>query len=124
MQLANSPISWQAINFIENCMQRKVVFVGVSLSDANMRRWLGWIHSNKMEEFSVNGLKCKDATEHFWINKKPKTDVEKTWMEESVAHLGVRLVWIDEWNQVGDVLGKMLGFSSCFNGTPICMKKN
>ena len=109
LQLANSPMSWQAINFIENCMQSKMVFVGVSLSDANMRRWLGWIHSNKMEEFRINGFDCKDATEHFWINKKPKTDVEKTWMEESVAHLGVRLVWIDEWNQVGEVLEKMLG---------------
>lgn len=109
LQLANSPISWQAINFIENCMQSKMVFVGVSLSDANMRRWLGWIHSNKMNEFRINGFDCRDATEHFWINKKPKTDVERTWMEESVAHLGVRLVWIDEWNQVGEALKKMLG---------------
>ena len=102
-------MSWQAINFIDNCMYSKMVFVGVSLSDANMRRWLSWIHSNKMEEFRINGFTCKDPTEHFWINKKPKTDVEKVWMEESVAHLGVRLVWIDEWNQVGEVLRKMLG---------------
>ena len=109
LQLANSPMSWQAINFIDNCMHSKMVFVGVSLSDANMRRWLSWIHSNKMEEFRINGFTCKDPTEHFWINKKPKTDVEKVWMEESVAHLGVRLVWIDEWNQVGEVLRKMLG---------------
>ena len=78
-------------------------------SDANMRRWLGWIHSNKMNEFRINGFDGRDATEHFWINKKPKTDVERTWMEESVAHLGVRLVWIDEWNQVGEALKKMLG---------------
>ena len=109
LQLANSPMSWQAISFIENCMQSKMVFVGVSLSDANMRRWLGWIHSNKMEEFKINGFDCRDATEHFWINKKPKTDVEKIWIEESVAHLGVRLVWIDQWNQVGEALRKMLG---------------
>lgn len=59
--------------------------------------------------FSAYLHTCKDPTEHFWINKKPKTDVEKVWMEESVAHLGVRLVWIDEWNQVGEVLRKMLG---------------
>ena len=38
LQLANSPMSWQAINFIDNCMHSKMVFVGVSLSDANMRR--------------------------------------------------------------------------------------
>lgn len=111
LQLANSPMSWQAISFIENCMNSKMVFVGVSLTDANMRRWLGFIHSNKMQEFRGNGLDCNNATEHFWINKKPKTDVEKTWIEESVSHLGVRLVWIDEWSQVGEVLKRMLGLS-------------
>ena len=101
LHLANSPMSWQAINFIENCMQSKMVFVGVSLSDSNMRRWLSWIHNNKMQELKSNGIADIESTEHFWINKKPKSEVEKVWMEESVAHLGVRLVWIDEWSQVG-----------------------
>ena len=111
LQLATTPISWQSINFIENCMQSKMVFIGVSLSDANMRRWLGWIHNNKMEEFKNNGIQGIDATEHFWINKKPKTTVEQLWIEESVAHLGIRLVWIDEWSQIGEVFDKMLGIS-------------
>lgn len=109
LRLANSALSWQAINFIEHCMQTKMIFIGVSLTDSNMRRWLSWIHSNKLEEFKNNGIKYKDATEHFWINKIPKTLAEKKWIEESVAHLGVRLVWIDEWNQTGDILTKMLG---------------
>ncbi len=108
LQLANSPMSWQAINFIENCMQSKMVFVGVSLSDPNMRRWLSWIHNNKVQELKSNGITYIESTEHFWINKKPKSEVEKIWIEESVAHLGVRLVWIDEWNQVGMALKKML----------------
>jgi len=109
LNLATSPLSWQSINFIENCMNSKMVFVGVSLSDPNMRRWLGWIHKNKLEDLKNNGIKVIKASENFWINKKPATEVEKTWIEESVAHLGVRLVWIDEWNQVGEVLNKMLG---------------
>ena len=109
LELANNSFSWQATSFIDNCMNRRVVFCGVSLTDANMRRWLSWIHANKMAEFRENGLNCKDATEHFWIRKKPNTVQEKIWLEESVAHLGVRLVWIDEWNQTGEVLRRMLG---------------
>lgn len=109
LQLANSSLSWQAISFIENCMQSKMVFIGLSLTDGNMRRWLSWIHTNKIEEFQNNGIKYKDSTEHFWINKKPKTEVEKIWVEETVAHLGVRLVWIDNWSQTGEILSKMLG---------------
>lgn len=109
LKIANSPISWQALQFIENCMNSKMVFVGVSLTDANMRRWLGWIHGNKMEEFAENEIHCKESTEHFWIRKRPGTDIEKKWVEESVAHLGVRLIWIDDYNQTGEVLKKMLG---------------
>lgn len=109
LKIANSPMSWQALQFIENCMNSKMVFVGVSLTDANMRRWLGWIHGNKMEEFAENEIHCKDSTEHFWIRKRPGTDIEKKWIEESVAHLGVRLIWIDDYNQIGEVFKKMLG---------------
>ena len=109
LKIANSPLSWQALQFIENCMNSKMVFIGVSLTDANMRRWLGWIHGNKMDEFAENGIVCKDSTEHFWIRKRPETDLEKKWIEESVAHLGVRLVWIDDYYQSGAVLKKMLG---------------
>ena len=109
LKIANSSISWQALQFIENCMNSKMVFVGVSLTDTNMRRWLGWIHSNKMEEFAENGINCNDSTEHFWIKKRPGTDLEKKWIEESVAHLGVRLIWLDDYNQIGEVLKKMLG---------------
>lgn len=106
---ANSPMSWQAINFIDNCMQSKMVFVGLSLTDPNMRRWLGWIHSNKIQEFKNNGIAFNESSEHFWIKKLPNTEVEKVWLEESVAHLGVRLVWINEWNQVGEAINKMIG---------------
>lgn len=111
LQIANNSFSWQATSFIENCLSSKIVFIGVSLTDANMRRWLSWVHSNKMREFEENGIEYKNSTEHFWINKTPSTIQEKIWLEESVAHLGVRLVWIDNWNQTGDVLRKMLGLA-------------
>lgn len=108
LQLANNAFSWQATSFIESCIHNRIVFIGVSLTDANMRRWLSWIHTNKMKEFQENGIEKSDSTEHYWIKKRPDTVQEKLWIEESVAHLGVRLVWIDEWAQVGEVFEKML----------------
>lgn len=109
LQLANNAFSWQANSFINSCLNSKMVFVGVSLTDSNMRRWLSWIHANKVKELNVNRIEYNDATEHFWICVKPKTKQEMLWIEESVAHLGIRLVWINKWSQVGDVLRKMLG---------------
>lgn len=109
LQLANNAFSWQSNSFIDNCINSKMVFIGVSLTDSNMRRWLSWIHANKIKELALNEIEYTDATEHFWICVKPESKQEKLWIEESVAHLGVRLVWIDNWNQTGKVLTKMLG---------------
>lgn len=109
LQLANNVFSWQANSFINNCINSKMVFIGVSLTDSNMRRWLSWIHANKTQELAVNKIEYTDATEHFWICVKPNSKQEMLWIEESVAHLGIRLVWINNWNQVGTVLRKMLG---------------
>jgi len=108
LQIANNSFSWQATSFIENCLNSKIVFIGVSLTDANMRRWLSWVHSNKINELKENGIKFENSTDHYWINKTPSSVQEKIWIEETVSHLGIRLVWIDDWNQTGIVLRKML----------------
>ncbi len=97
LQLSNNAFSWQATNFINTCMNQRVVFVGVSLTDPNMRKWLSWIHKNRMNEYSELGLDVKDSTQHYWIKKLPKTLEEKLWIEAVVSHLGVRIIWINNW---------------------------
>lgn len=109
LQIANTSFSWQSANFINSCLNSKIVFIGVSLTDSNMRKWLSWIHSNKIKELEVNGIPYSDVSEHFWIKKSPPTKQERLWIEESVSHLGIRLIWIDDWIQVETVLNKMLG---------------
>jgi len=106
LQVANSGFSWQSSIFIDSCMSRSVVFVGLSFSDPNLRRWLGILHQNRLRELETIGRGSHDSAPHYWIRK-----TEKSWTEAAVAHLGVRLIWLDEWNQVGLALRKMLGLS-------------
>ena len=40
LQLANNSFSWQSSMFVDIASTRKMVFIGVSLTDPNMRRWL------------------------------------------------------------------------------------
>lgn len=111
LELANVSFSWQSASFINYCMNTSIVFVGVSLTDQNMRRWLSWIHMNKVRECEVNGLVKKygsSYTEHYWINEKPKDTDEELWIEATVEHLGIRLIWIDNWNEVGTALRTLL----------------
>jgi hypothetical protein len=109
LQLANSSFSWQSSVFLDVCAFRSVVFVGVSLSDPNMRRWLSWVHTNRIQELHARFGRGGPSTDHFWINKLPKSDTERQWIEASVAHLGVRLLWIPDWSQIGLALRAMLG---------------
>lgn len=109
LDLANSNFSWQSANFINSCLHNRIVFVGVSFADMNMRRWLSSIHKSKIEDLTKNDVGNIETTEHYWINKKPSSAAEMRWTEETVAHLGVRLIWIDDWKEVGLVMDTLMG---------------
>jgi len=109
LQLANTTFSWQSTIFLEISSTQPVVFIGVSLADPNMRRWLSWIHENRMKELKSRYLINGPSTSHYWVTKHPGTANEREWIESSVEHLGVRIIWINEWSEVGQVLRAILG---------------
>lgn len=108
LQLANSAFSWQSSVFLDTCVSRSVVFIGVSLSDPNMRRWLAWVQRNRSNELKEVFHTSANTTQHYWLNRKPTVESQALWIESAVAHLGVRLVWLERWESVGDVLASML----------------
>lgn len=113
LQLANNNFSWQSSSFINTCLHNKVIFVGVSLTDSNMRRWLSWIHHTKLREMELNEIKTSDtSTEHYWINKIPDDKTTKVWYENLVSLLGVRIIWIDKWEEAATAIKIILGISS------------
>ena len=118
MNQMNTTFSWSSASFSNVIRNSRVIFVGVSLTDPNMRRWLSWIHKERVEDieaFNRNNHMSTEtprvSTNHVWINKKPKSDQEKALIEAVVANLGVRLLWIDDWNQVPLALKKLLGIN-------------
>ena len=103
LALANSSFSWQASAFLSTSVFRHMIFVGVSLSDPNMRRWLAWIHATRRRELIDFGADVA-STSHYWLNKRPDSNDEAAWIESCVAHLGVRLIWLDDWSDAGKCL--------------------
>lgn len=110
LALAGSAFSWQASAFFEMSLHRRVVFAGVSLSDANMRRWLAAIHTNRIDELKARGP-VATSTQHLWLHVEPER-ARREWIEASVAHLGVRLVWLPAWNLIGTALARLLGLDA------------
>lgn len=109
LHLANNAFSWQSATFLSVCSSQHIVFIGTSLTDPNMRRWLSWTHSNRLEEMRENGINVTDSTQHYWIRTTPADQADIPWIESAVSHLGVRIIWIEDWNQVGLALKKILG---------------
>lgn len=108
LQLANNTFSWQSSVFLDVAASNSLVFIGVSLSDPNMRRWLSWIHLNRRRELEILFSARGPSTAHYWITKHPGSANEREWIEASVEHLGIRLIWIYEWSEVGRALRSML----------------
>lgn len=106
--LANSSFSWQSSVFLHNATTRSIVFVGLSLADSNIRRWLAWVHHLRLRELRTLRGATGSSTAHLWVTKKPRDTSQQRWTEASVAHLGVRIVWLDDWGELGDAFECML----------------
>lgn len=111
LQLANNSFSWQATTFLNACTTQHIVFIGTSLTDPNMRRWLSWVHTNRLNEMRQNGINVDCSTQHYWIRTVPKDRTTIPWIEAIVAHLGVRIIWIEDWSQSALALEKILGIA-------------
>lgn len=103
LQLANNAFSWQAISFYNILSTNTVFFVGLSFKDANIRRWLSWLHKARTDAIDKYGGST-ESTAHYWIEKNPGSNHLKKWYEASVAHLGIRLIWIDDWKETANVI--------------------
>lgn len=105
LSLSNNVYSWQSTTFLHTCANSIVIFVGVSLSDPNMRKWLNCVQAERSKDIGED----VDSTKHFWITKIPNNKETMDWMEASVYHLGVRIIWVKSWGQTSSVIKKMLG---------------
>lgn len=107
LELVNNSYSWQSSTFLSLCSQSRLIFLGLSLTDPNLRRWLSWVQTNRSEEIRKIYGSVKDSTNHYWINKHPGNSEKAKWIESTVAHLGVRLIWIDSWSEIDEVFKKI-----------------
>lgn len=107
LQLANTSFSWQSASFLRAAAGNSIVFIGVSLTDPNMRRWLSWVHSTRVAELTETGNPTPISTVHYWIAKAPGDSATQRWTESVVAHLGVRLIWVSEYSEIVPALDAM-----------------
>jgi hypothetical protein len=73
-------------------------------------------HAQRPRRRELEDIKTKDfdgdSTTHYWIHRDPGSPSEREWTEHVMAHLGVRLIWVQAWTEVGPLLRRMLGLKA------------
>ncbi len=106
--LAGNVFSWAQNTFLHYAQTHRVAFLGHSLSDPNIRRWLAWSSKNRVVD-----LKSRFGIDHFpmphvWFAKRPK-DLDQVWiLEDSLWHLGTRICWLSDWQKLVPALENLV----------------
>lgn len=99
-EVSGSTHSWQQTIFQYYSLRSRVIFIGLSMSDPNIRRWLA--HTNSVlnkDVFNISGVE-KSVSSHFWLTPKSGTETEMTLKKLGLAHLGVKVGEITDWSRV------------------------
>jgi hypothetical protein len=107
-QLVGSPGNWPQTTFLSFAINGSLAIIGHSLSDPNLRRWLGWAAELRNREASSRSGHLVRSLPHIWITRRPSRSEHQIVLEKSLVHLGVRIAWINSWSEVGSAFGHLL----------------
>lgn len=107
IKVAGATYNWAQTTFLYRAQFDQLIFVGLSMSDSNIRKWLSWTAQNHNQELKETRKKDIINLNHLWICKS--NDIEVKSIEDSLIHLNTRIAWIDDWSNLGNGLRNILG---------------
>lgn len=107
-EVASSMHSWAQSTFLYSATNNKLVFIGLSMSDPNIRRWLSWTNQAYISELnSVTGGKGISLP-HLWIKTIANSDKIQEFMDVSLRHMGVKIGLIEDYQKIEETLKKIM----------------
>lgn len=97
LAMAASLGAWGESEFLFHAHSTKMVFLGLSMSDTNIRKWMSGINAEKSRDLSIFGCTEAPNPHHIWIKPEPSLTSLKDIYLHSLLHLGVRPGWIENW---------------------------
>lgn len=101
--------SWAQNVFSYKSTHNRMVFLGLSMSDPNIRRWLSWSAENINTQLEVFTGSYSPAVKHLWIKPKNKDKQLNDFFSHSLIHLSTKPGWIDDWGDVNKGLLNLMG---------------
>lgn len=108
LRVASTTAAWPETLFLFHAQTTRMLFTGLSMSDANIRRWM---RSSEVElsldhDHIFSGKRINP--EHLWITREPSELHTKRLELVSMLHLGIRPAWIKDWSELDAGLRNML----------------
>ena len=91
---------WSQTVFMYYAQSTKLAFVGMSMSDSNIRRWMSAVDQEKSRDRTLLRAEARVNPEHIWISVRPADAAERRINLVSQTHLGVRPAWIGSWKDL------------------------
>lgn len=100
LDMAASRAAWGESQFLFHAHSSKMVFLGLSMADSNIRKWMNSINTEKSRDLQLFGYNETPNPSHIWIKPYPASSEMRQIYLLSLLHLGVRPGWISSWSQV------------------------
>jgi len=98
----NSPTSVFNYTFLYMLREHPCLFIGLSMQDNNLRRLLHYSKIERQRGLIAEGYKERIETRtlrHFAVMKREGEAIDE-WIETSLQPLGVRVVWVKEFEEI------------------------
>ncbi|WP_250455317.1 SIR2 family protein [Caballeronia sp. ATUFL_M2_KS44] len=99
IRVATVAASWAETLFMFHAQTTTMAFLGFSMSDPNMRRWLALSNDSALQDLNALTSVTEFTPRHIWLTPDTKNAALKTLRNEALVHLGVRPGWIRDWSQ-------------------------
>jgi hypothetical protein len=112
--LAGQVFTWTQNAFLHAAQTTTLCFIGMSMSDPNVRRWMSWAYGTYIEDLRVaHSVKIEElGGRHVWITTRGKSPGAAKLYPFALRHLGVQICWLDSWDDITPAMISMLGSPS------------
>lgn len=108
IKVATVASTWAETLFMFHAQTTRLVFLGVSMSDPNMRRWLALSNQSALQDLEAITNLTEMTPRHIWLTTDPSSAALKILGNEALIHLGVRPGWIRNWSQTEAAFSNLL----------------
>jgi len=107
-EVASSMYSWAQSTFLYYATNSKLIFIGLSMSDPNIRRWLSWTNQAYLRELNSVTDEKGISLPHLWIKTKSTSINIQEFLDVSLRHMGVKIGFIPNYNSIEYILKKIM----------------